>query len=94
MERFACVCGHRVFFDSSRCVGCGRTLGYAADRPQMRTTLGQPYRTVLGHLRHESGHYFFDRLLRQSPELEGFEAVSVMLNELNRSMGLADASPS
>ena len=25
--------------------------------------MGEPYRTLLGHFRHESGHYFWDRLV-------------------------------
>jgi hypothetical protein len=29
-----------------------------AHREQMRVRLGEPYRTVLGHFRHEVGHYF------------------------------------
>jgi hypothetical protein len=29
-----------------------------AHREQMRVRLGEPYRTVLGHFRHEIGHYF------------------------------------
>jgi hypothetical protein len=29
-----------------------------ARREERRTELGEPYRTVLGHLRHELGHYF------------------------------------
>ena len=29
-----------------------------ARREQRRTELGEPYRTMLGHLRHELGHYF------------------------------------
>jgi hypothetical protein len=29
-----------------------------ARREQMRVRLGEPYRTVLGHLRHEIGHYY------------------------------------
>ncbi len=29
-----------------------------AHREQMRVRLGEPYRTVLGHLRHEIGHYY------------------------------------
>ena len=29
-----------------------------ARREQMRVALGEPYRTVLGHLRHEIGHYY------------------------------------
>jgi len=31
-------------------------------RTTARTELNQRYRTVLGHMRHESGHYYWDRL--------------------------------
>jgi hypothetical protein len=31
---------------------------YAPHRERMRVQLGEPYRTVLGHLRHEIGHYY------------------------------------
>ena len=41
-----------------------------AYRERMRTELGEPYRTLLGHLRHESGHYYFMRLMREGPLLE------------------------
>ena len=34
-----------------------------AVREQVRGELGEPYRTLLGHFRHESGHYFWDRLV-------------------------------
>jgi hypothetical protein len=44
-----------------------------AHREQVREQLGEDYRTVLGHLRHESGHYFFDRLVAsESGRLERF----------------------
>ncbi len=33
-------------------------------REALRVRLGEPYRTVLGHLRHESGHYFQNVLIR------------------------------
>ena len=33
-----------------------------AQREQRRTDLDEPYRTVLGHLRHEIGHYYQDLL--------------------------------
>ena len=46
-----------------------------ATREQIRTQLGEPYRTVLGHLRHESGHYYWDRLISQTPWLEKFRAL-------------------
>jgi hypothetical protein len=34
-----------------------------ARREQRRTDLREPYRTLLGHLRHESGHYYWQRLV-------------------------------
>ena len=30
------------------------------------------YRTLLGHLRHEVGHYYWDRLIAGTPLLAGF----------------------
>jgi hypothetical protein len=32
-------------------------------RTQRRVQLGEDYRTLVGHLRHESGHYFWSRLI-------------------------------
>ncbi len=32
-------------------------------REQMRKQLMEPYRTLIGHLRHEVGHYFWDQLV-------------------------------
>ena len=37
-----------------------------AQRERIREQLGEPYRTLLGHFRHESGHYYFDRLVVNS----------------------------
>jgi hypothetical protein len=34
------------------------------ERARRRVQLREPYRTLLGHLRHESGHYYWDRLVR------------------------------
>jgi hypothetical protein len=34
-----------------------------ATRERVRAEMGEPYRTLLGHLRHESGHHFWDRLV-------------------------------
>lgn len=34
-----------------------------AERERMRTQMAEPYRTILGHFRHESGHYYWDRLI-------------------------------
>jgi len=33
------------------------------ERERMRTAMGEPYRTLVGHLRHEVGHYYWDRLV-------------------------------
>lgn len=44
-------------------------------REQTRTFLHEPYRTLLGHFRHEVGHYYWDRLVRDGGELESFRAV-------------------
>jgi hypothetical protein len=41
-------------------------------REQTRRELGEPYRTVLGHFRHESGHYYWDRLIKNSVRWDGF----------------------
>jgi hypothetical protein len=40
-----------------------------AVREQVREAMGEPYRTLLGHFRHESGHYFWDRLVAPDPEI-------------------------
>lgn len=37
-------------------------------REQMRVEMDEPYRTLLGHFRHEIGHYFFYRLVETSPD--------------------------
>jgi hypothetical protein len=41
-------------------------------RERMRTGLGEPYRTILGHFRHEVGHYYFARLIEDTDEVEAF----------------------
>lgn len=35
-------------------------------REKMRAQLGEAYRTVLGHFRHEIGHYYWDRLIKDT----------------------------
>jgi hypothetical protein len=37
-----------------------------------RLSLHEPYRTLVGHFRHETGHFFWDQLIRHSPDLQGF----------------------
>lgn len=44
-------------------------------REQRRQTLGEPYRTLLGHLRHESGHYYWQRLVETGPLLDEWREV-------------------
>lgn len=46
-----------------------------ASREARRVTLGEPYRTLLGHFRHEIGHYYWDRLIAHGGRLEAFRAV-------------------
>ncbi|HUR34824.1 MAG TPA: putative zinc-binding peptidase [Vicinamibacterales bacterium] len=43
-----------------------------AERERRRTSMYEPYRTLLGHMRHESGHHYWDRLVCNRPPLEGF----------------------
>ena len=45
-----------------------------AERERRRSALREPYRTLLGHMRHESGHYYWDRLIRATPEIEEFRS--------------------
>lgn len=44
-------------------------------RERMRTALGEPYRTILGHFRHEVGHYYWSRLIEGTPRIEQFRAI-------------------
>jgi hypothetical protein len=47
-----------------------------AVREKVRGEMGEPYRTLLGHMRHESGHYFWDRLVAtDEARLEAFRAL-------------------
>ena len=47
-----------------------------ATREKVRGEMGEPYRTLLGHFRHESGHYFWDRLVATDPAmLNAFRAL-------------------
>lgn len=42
-----------------------------AEREKTRLAMGETYRTLLGHFRHEIGHYFWDRLISPG-NLEAF----------------------
>ncbi|MDQ0559473.1 hypothetical protein QO004_001251 [Rhizobium mesoamericanum] len=44
-------------------------------REQARTSMNEPYRTLLGHFRHETGHFMWNRLVRDRNKYDGFRAV-------------------
>jgi hypothetical protein len=46
-----------------------------AKREKVRDEMNEPYRTLLGDFRHESGHYYWDRLVRDTKFLEGCRAL-------------------
>ena len=46
-----------------------------AHREFVRQQLGEPYRTVLGHLRHEIGHYYWERLIVDTDHLDAFRTL-------------------
>jgi hypothetical protein len=46
-----------------------------AERERRRTHMHEPYRSLLGHFRHEVGHYFWDVLVRDGGRLEECRAV-------------------
>lgn len=46
-----------------------------AVRELRRSSMGESYRTLVGHFRHELGHYFWDRLVRDTDRLSEFRAV-------------------
>ena len=46
-----------------------------AERERRRKQMNEPYRTLLGHFRHEVGHYYWDLLIANSPALEEFRAL-------------------
>lgn len=39
-----------------------------AEREQMRKDMNESYRTLIGHFRHEIGHYYWDRLILNNPK--------------------------
>ncbi len=46
-----------------------------AERERRRKAMNEPYRTLIGHFRHEVGHFFWSRLVRDGGRLEGCRAV-------------------
>jgi hypothetical protein len=45
-----------------------------AHRERLRAAFGEPYRTLLGHFRHEIGHYYWNLLIADSAHLQRFRA--------------------
>ena len=43
-----------------------------AAREQMRTSMHEPYRSLVGHFRHELGHYYWDRLVDKTPFIDEY----------------------
>ncbi len=46
-----------------------------AERERRRMQLHEPYRTILGHFRHEIGHYYWDRFFLSEESLSAFRKV-------------------
>lgn len=46
-----------------------------AIRVRNRVALGEPYRTLIGHFRHEVAHYYWDKLVAHQPTLDAFRAL-------------------
>ena len=46
-----------------------------AEREARRTRMGEPYRTLLGHFRHEIGHHYWDLLVDRQPAQDRFRAL-------------------
>ena len=44
-------------------------------REQIRVSMNEPYRTMLGHFRHETGHYIWDKLVRDGGKINEFRTV-------------------
>ena len=45
------------------------------ERERRRSQMGEPYRTLLGHFRHEVGHFYWDVLVRDGGKLDACRAV-------------------
>jgi hypothetical protein len=44
-------------------------------RAEIKEKLGEPFRTLLGHFRHEIAHYYFERLIEGSKDHAQFRAI-------------------
>ncbi|MBB3659540.1 hypothetical protein FHX15_004806 [Rhizobium sp. BK650] len=55
-------------------------------REQARTAMDEPYRTLLGHFRHETGHFIWNRLVR---DRNGFDAFRIVFGDEREDYGAA-----
>jgi hypothetical protein len=46
-----------------------------AKRARNKQDLGEKYRTLLGHFRHEIGHYYWDVLIKDGPLISGYRNI-------------------
>ncbi|GLR16394.1 zinc-binding metallopeptidase family protein [Portibacter lacus] len=77
--------GRRIAGDQSIPVKTGHANGVitinieeadSVHREYMRKAMDEPYRTLIGHLRHEVGHYYWDLLISKNPQrLERFRQI-------------------
>jgi hypothetical protein len=44
-------------------------------RDELRRSLGESFRTLIGHLRHEVGHYYFSHLVGEAEQLADFRSL-------------------
>ena len=44
-------------------------------RDELRRQFGEPFRTLIGHLRHEVGHYYFAHLVSGNDDVDGFRSL-------------------
>lgn len=44
-------------------------------REKIRETMNESYRTILGHFRHEIGHYYWDQLVARTEKLDEFRGL-------------------
>ncbi len=45
------------------------------ERERRRHAMGEPYRTLLGHFRHEVGHHYWNVLIENDPSIEHFREI-------------------
>ena len=46
-----------------------------SERENRRNAMGEPYRTLVGHFRHEIAHYYWSLMIEASSDIGGFRAI-------------------